>query len=137
MTEIITEIEQAVHPAAVPSVPVTLAGPVSVALLAAEFGAYFSLTLTGTEQAQKILPYDKHRYQAFISVSYDVPQTGATPYGVWVGAEAQVKATPALGFLLETGILLPVCHRQPVWIVGTGTPAVVNVSVARHEPGES
>jgi hypothetical protein len=236
-TEIEAEAEHVLHPAPVPSVPVTLAGQVATA--AAEYGSYLSISLTGTEAPRVILPYDHHRYECFLQVPATVApgasviavsnafaagaavqaflpsaayvltgfsvtcgnatspgvatvsgvnvnggtyslfesatagtqlninfpsplaSTGGSPAvgigalasgasgtitvygqlagsgnpGVWVGTEAQVKATPVLGWFLTAGTILPVRHRQPVWVMGNGSPATLNVAIARHSSG--
>ena len=99
---------------------------------AADYGAYFTVVFTGTEAAQLLLPYDEHRFKAYVTC------TGTGP--VWVGSEAQCKAvflgnTKGGGFQLATGITLAVEHRQQLWVVPDGTHgATVSVAVYRWEP---
>lgn len=93
---------------------------------AADFGAYDTIVFTGTESPRRLLPYDENRARAYITC------TGTGP--VYVGSAAQTQASPTLGFLLATGITLPVMHKQAVWIVPDGThSATVSVAIERWE----
>jgi hypothetical protein len=126
-------------PSPVP-VPVTIVDDVRVAhgaeLIheeAADFGAYFTLTFAGTEAPLQLLPYDVNRARAYITC------TGTGP--VYIGSVAGVTALKAgatggqaPGFILATGITLPVTHKQAVYISPDGThAATVSVAVERWE----
>ncbi len=110
---------------------VHLGGRVQTGEEAADFGTYRTITLTGTEDKQQILPYDLHRARAWILVS------GTGP--VYVGSEAQCAAVKgghpeAGGARVATGQTLPVQHKQPLWLVGDGTnPAFVVVAQERFD----
>lgn len=119
-------------PAPVTPVPihgeVQLAGRVITSEEAADFGTYRTIVLTGTEDKQQILPYDTHRIRATIMCS------GTGP--VYIGSEAQCAAvragnTSGGGFLLPTGLSLPVGHKQPVWLIGDGSHTAT-VSIAQE-----
>lgn len=100
---------------------------------AADFGAYFTVVLTGTESPLQLLPYDVNRARAYITL------TGTGP--VYVGSLAgvtQMKAGQTTGqapaFILTTGITLPVTHKQPVYLSPDGThSATVSVAIERWE----
>lgn len=100
---------------------------------AADFGAYFTMVLAGTENPQPLLPYDVNRARAYVTC------TGTGP--VYVGSVAGVtalKAGAATGqapaFILATGITLIVTHKQAVYISPDGThAATVSVAVERWE----
>lgn len=131
------------HQAHAAPAPVPIAGEVDVRIIhgsalvheeAADFGAYFTITLTGTEAPIPLLPYDVNRARAYITC------TGTGP--VYVGSVAGVTAMKAGGtptgqspaFLLATGITLPVTHKQAVYIAPDGThTATVSVAVERWE----
>jgi hypothetical protein len=107
---------------------VHLAGRVATSEEAADYGTYRTIVLTGTEPRQQILPYDKHRVRALIVCS------GTGP--VYIGSEAQCAAVAAGniaggGFLLPTGVSLPVGHKQPVWLIGDGSHTAT-VSIAQE-----
>lgn len=107
---------------------VSLHGRVATSEEAADFGNYRSVVLTGSEEKQQILPYDRHRTQAFIACS------GTGP--VYVGSEAQCAAVragniAAAGWVLTTGTMLPVGHKQSVWLVGDGSHTAM-VSIAQE-----
>src|SRR5258708_3969282 len=93
---------------------VSIRGSARVIERAADFGAYATIVLAGTEAAQQILPFDVNRRVAYVTC------TGTGP--VYVGTEAQMKqnfvGAVKLGFLLATGITLPVTHQQPLWLIG-------------------
>lgn len=130
------------HVEDIPVTPVHVAGEVDVRVIhgsalvheeAADFGAYFTFTFTGTETPFQILPYDINRARAYITC------TGTGP--VYVGSVSgvtQMKAGQTTGqapaFILTTGITLPVTHKQPVFISPDGThSATVSVAVERWE----
>lgn len=100
---------------------------------AGDYGAYFTVTFAGTEAPLALLPYDVNRRVAYITC------TGTGP--VWVGSpggtaaiRAGQTAGQAPGFLIATGITLPVTHKQAVWITPDGThSATVSVAVERWE----
>lgn len=136
--------EHAEHQAEAPAPPrpVPVDGMVDVRLIhgsalvheeAADFGAYFTITLAGAENPIPLLPYDVNRARAYITC------TGTGP--VYVGSVAGVQALrggatagQAPAFVLATGITLPVTHKQPVWIAPDGThSATVSVAVERWE----
>lgn len=99
----------------------------------ADFGAYFSVKLGGTEAPLNLLPYDVNRKVAYVAV------TGTGP--VYVGSISGVTAmaggatagqTPA--FILSTGLTLTVTHKQAVYLAPDGThSATVSVAVERWE----
>ncbi len=106
---------------------VSVRGSAKVIEKAADYGAYFTIVLAGTEAAQQILPFDVNRRVAYVTC------TGTGP--VWVGSEAQAKAAIKMGFSLATGITLPVTHQQPLWLVGDGShAATVSIAIERWEP---
>jgi hypothetical protein len=114
------------------SVPVKVINPgehgANVNLQAADFGAYFSYTVGATDAARQLLPFDEQRYRAHVLV------TGTGP--VFIGSEAQTKASPALGFVLPTGIMLEIASNQAVWMVPDGTHTAT-VSVLAERWGQS
>ncbi len=122
--------------------PVPIAGEVEIRAIhgaavvheeAADFGAYFTIKLLGTEAVEQLLPRDENRARAYVTC------TGTGP--VYIGSQGGVTAmsngattgqTPA--FILATGITLTVTHKQPVYIVPDGThSATVSVAVERWE----
>lgn len=128
------DIREIPHDDPVPLTPVPVTGEVVVAGRAhtteeaADFGAYRSIVLAGTEDKIQVLPYDKRRVRALIACS------GTGP--VYVGSEAQcaqVKAgnVAAAGWVLTTGTSLPVGHKQPVWMIPDGSHSAT-VSVAEE-----
>lgn len=96
----------------------------------ADFGAYTTITLTGTEDKRQILPYDALRVRAWIIVS------GTGP--VWIGSEAQcsnVKAGNTAGGgaqLAAAAFPVPVGHKQPVWLVPDGTHSATVVVIVER-----
>lgn len=100
---------------------------------AADFGAYFSVVLAGTEAPIPLLPYDVNRARAYVTC------TGTGP--VYIGSVAGVTALKAgastgqaPAYILATGITLIVTHKQQVWISPDGThSATVSVAVERWE----
>jgi hypothetical protein len=111
---------------------VRVAGRVPVTEEAADFGNYRTIVLTGTEDKQQILPYDKQRVRAWVVCSVG-------PGTVWVGSEAQcaqVRAgnTVAGGFLLPIGLPgLLVGHKDSLWLIGNGsTAATVSIVQERN-----
>src|SRR5215471_14052091 len=113
---------QAAHLEEMQPVPVTghvkISHRVETKGQAADYGAYFTLVFAGTEDKRVLLPYDEHRFKAYVTC------TGTGP--VWVGSEAQCAAvklgnTNGGGFQLATGITLTVDHRQAVWIIPDGS----------------
>jgi len=133
----VTETEAHAAPA-----PVPVAGEVEIRQVhgsvliheeAADFGAYFTDVLAGTEQPLMLLPYDVNRKRAWITC------TGAGP--VYVGSPTGVQAMrggavtgQAPAFILATGITLQVSHKQAVWIAPDGTHgATISVAVERWE----
>lgn len=111
----------------------TVDGPLNVRDQPADYGSYFTIVFTGTEQPQQILPRDDHRKRAQITVS------GTGP--VFIGSEAQanaVKAGAPIGFasgaIVPTGVTIPITNRQPVWIIPDGVhSATVSVITERWE----
>lgn len=133
-----TEVEHQ----AVEAKPVPIAGDVEVRAIhgavmihdeAAEFGAYYTVTLAGTEQPAQVLPYDVNRKRASITC------TGTGP--VYVGAASGVQAMrngqttgQAPAFILATGITLTITHKQAVYLAPDGThTATVSVAIERWE----
>jgi hypothetical protein len=117
-------------------VPVHIPHQVDVQAQAADFGAYMTyVTPAGADQARIILPFDAHRHRATITVS--APGAAVAGSGVWVGTEAQVKASPPVGGFLPAGLMaLPVENNQGLWLIGDGTNAMrVTVTVERWDSG--
>lgn len=119
MTEATPETEPVpTHPVPIHG-DVRLLGRVPTSEEAADYGTYRTITLTGTEDKQQILPYDKHRVRAWLIVS------GTGP--VWIGSEAQCAAvkggnTAGGGAQLPAGTMpILIAHKQPVWLVGDGS----------------
>lgn len=126
-------------PAEVEAQPIPVAGDVSVrgAVIthqgAADFGAYFTITLAGTEAPIPLLPYDVNRARAYVTC------TGTGP--VYVGSVAGCTAMrngqtagQAPAYILATGITLTVTHKQAVFLAPDGThTATVSVAVERWE----
>lgn len=127
-----TEAEVDAQPIPV-SGKVSVHGAVRTHQQAADWGAYFTITLTGTEAPIPLLPYDVNRARAYITC------TGTGP--VYVGSVAGATAMrngqttgQAPAFILPTGITLPITHKQPVWLAPDGThTATVSVAVERWE----
>lgn len=100
----------------------------------ADFGAYFSVVLAGTEKPLQLLPYDVNRKIAYVTL------TGTGP--VYVGASSGVTAMAggattgqAPAFILSAGLTLTVTHKQAVYLAPDGThSATVSVAVERWEP---
>jgi hypothetical protein len=140
MTEMMPVIEENHGPPQ--PVPVPVSGEVDIRLIhgsmivheeAGDYGAYFTITLAGTEQPINLLPYDVNRHVAYITC------TGTGP--VYIGSASGVQAMrngqtagQAPAFILATGITLPVTHKQAVFIAPNGTnTATVSVAVERWE----
>lgn len=127
------DVEQALSEVTTPH-PVPIAGDVHIpgrvttSEEPADFGTYRTIVLAGTEDKQQILPYDAHRVRASVLCS------GTGP--VYIGSEAQcaqVRAgnTAAGGYLLPTGVMLPIGHKQAVWLIGDGAHTAT-VSIAQE-----
>jgi hypothetical protein len=114
------------------SVPVKIVNPgdhgANVNIQAADYGAFFSYTVGATDPARQLLPFDENRFKARILCS------GVGP--VYIGSEAQCKASPALGFVLPTGVMLEISNNQAVWMVPDGTHTAT-VSVLAERWGQS
>lgn len=92
---------------------------------AADFGAWATYTLSATQAAQPILPFDPSRSRALIIVS------GIGP--VYVGSQAQCQASPPVGGQLPAGVY-EVKNNQKLWLVPDGThTATVTVLMERWE----
>lgn len=127
------------HAEAAEAQPIPISGDVTIRHAvrthqeAADFGAYLTVTLTGTEAPISLLPYDVNRARAYITC------TGTGP--VYVGSVAGVTALKAgattgqaPAFILATGITLTVTHKQQVYLAPDGThTATVSVAVERWE----
>lgn len=101
-------------------------GPVPTKDLGADFGGWITYTLAATTAPQRILMHDEHRRRAVIIVS------GTGP--VFVGTEAQTKASPVLGGQLATGAVIETKNRQELWLAPDGThTATVTVLNERWE----
>jgi hypothetical protein len=128
--------------AAVEAQPIPVSGHVTVGEVhgavvthqgAADFGAYFSIVLAGTEAPIPLLPYDVNRARAYVTC------TGTGP--VYIGSVAGVTALKAgastgqaPAYILPTGITLIVTHKQQVYLSPDGThTATVSVAVERWE----
>lgn len=111
--------------AAVAPVPVRHHGPLPVTEQAADHGAYYGITFTGTESAQPVVPYDKGRARAYV---YIVSGT------VILGSRAQTQASPALGFTLTSGMPpLIIGHKAHVYVVPNGSAAQISVAIERWD----
>lgn len=103
----------------------------------ADFGSYNVFTAAvPAAQPIRIMPEDPHRTAGYILVS------GAGP--VYIGTEAQMNQTyqaaiggiggSLVGGVIPAGILVPVGHRQVVWMCGDGThAATVTVIMERRK----
>lgn len=130
-----------VHEVATP-LPVPVSGSVEVDVIhgnllvheeAADFGAYFTITLTGTEQPIQLLPYDVNRARAYITCTGTGPVFVGSTQGVQTMRNGQTSGQ-APAFILSTGITLAVTHKQPVYLAPDGThTATVSVAVERWE----
>jgi hypothetical protein len=110
------------------AVPVTgevrIAHHVVVRQEAADYGAYSTIPVPAAAFNAMALPYDAHRKIAYLSVQSGGP--------VFIGTEAQAKASPPLGGQLAVlNQLVPVTHKQEVWIAGNGSAASVLVTQER------
>lgn len=133
------------HAEAVHASPVPVAGEVEVRVIhgnvevheeAADFGAVFTITFTGTEQPFQILPYDVNRARAYITCTGTGPVwiSYRDPAGLAQLRNSGVTTGQVPVFVLATGITLPVTHKQAVYISPDGThTATVSVSVERWE----
>jgi hypothetical protein len=100
---------------------------------AADFGAYFTITLAGTEAPLQLLPYDVNRARAYITLSGTGPVYVGSSAGV-TAMKAGATAGQSPAFILTTGITLPVTHKQAVYLAPDGThSATVSVAVERWE----
>lgn len=133
MTDVATEHKAAPVPVAGEVDIRTIHGAVSTHNEAADFGAYFTVVLAGTEAPESLLPYDVNRARAYVTC------TGTGP--VYVGSVAGVTAMragqttgQAPAFLLASGITLIVQNKQQLFISPDGThTATVSVAVERWE----
>lgn len=82
---------------------------------AADYGAFTSYSLTGTEPAFRLLSYDEKRSRAVVTVD-----TGS----VFIGKKEQIYST-APGFKL-TGTV-EIRNKQEVWCVPNAVACVVSV----------
>jgi hypothetical protein len=125
-------------PETIPAVPVHVGHDVNTQNQAADYGAYMTyVTPAGPDVARPILPFDRARHRATITVS--APGAVVAGSGVWIGTAAQCQAAVPVGGFLPAGInAYPVEHNQAVWLIGDGTNSLrVTVSVERwdSEPG--
>lgn len=94
---------------------------------AATYGAYDTVSLAGTEPAQRLLGRDLYRLRAVLIVAADAG-------GVYVGTVAQTQATTPRGAYLPGGTTLEIRNQQELWLVGDGTnAATVTVLNERFE----
>lgn len=129
--------------AAAPPVPVSgdvtvreIHGQVLTRPGAADFGAVFSVTYTGTEQPAQLLPYDANRRVAWITCTGTGPVWIAyrDPTGLNALRNSGVTGGQVPVFILATGLTLQLGHKQAVYIAPDGThPATVSVSVERWQ----
>src|SRR5438445_613148 len=99
-------------------VPVAVGHDLNIQGQAADYGGWFTyLTPAGADVARPIRPYEPARPRALIIVS--APGAAVAGSGVWVGTEAQVKASPPLGGFLPPGPVV-IENNQPLWLVGDG-----------------
>lgn len=94
---------------------------------AADYGAYFTVTVPASAFSQQILPYDENRKMAYVLA------TGTGP--VFLGSQGQITSGVAgQGFQLPVNVPYPITHKQAVWLGGDGShSATVSVSVERFE----
>jgi hypothetical protein len=131
-----TEADTAPVHEVIPAVPVHVGHDLNVQGQAADYGAYTTyLTPAGADIARPILPYDRARHRATITVS--APGTPVAGSGVWIGTQAQCQATVPVGGFLPVGInSFPIENNQALWLVGDGTNSLrVTVSVERWDSG--
>jgi hypothetical protein len=112
-TDVVTETPEPMeHPPDVQfqAVPVKIVNSgdqgANVNLQASDYGAFFSMTVGATDAPKQILPFDENRQRAIVLVG------GTGP--VYLGTIAQVGASPPLGFVLPTGVMLEVRNNQAV-----------------------
>lgn len=111
-------------------------GSVIVHEEAADFGAVFTITFTGTENPLNLLPYDVNRARAYITCTGTGPVwvSYRDPSGLQTMRNTGVTGGQTPTFILATGITLPVTHKQAVFISPDGThSATVSVAVERWE----
>jgi hypothetical protein len=122
-----TEHMEHEHLEDLPPIHVRMSERVTARHESAEFGSYMTFTLTGTEQAQRILPRDPRRARAVILVR-------STSGTVWIGTQAQTQAKTPLGGNLGNGQSIEIRNQQDVWLIGDGTnTATVTVLVEQWE----
>lgn len=127
--------EFAEAPAAPAPIPVsgdlTVHGAVQTHPQAADYGAYFTVKLAGTEAPAQLLPYDVNRKVAYVAVTGTGPVYVGSLGGVTAMANGAVNGqTPA--FILATAVTLPITHKQALYLAPDGThSATVSVAVER------
>lgn len=103
---------------------------------AADFGAAFTITFTGTEAPAPLLPYDVNRVRAYILCTGTGPVYVAyrDPGGLAAIRNSGVTTGQVPVFILASGQSLPLTHKQAVYIAPDGThSATVSVAVERWE----
>lgn len=134
--------ELAEHEVHAPPAPIPVSGELEIRQVhgavvvheeAADFGAYFSVVLAGTEAPLQLLPYDVNRKRATITLTGTGPVYVGSLSGVTaMKAGATTGQTPA--FILATGITVTVQHKQAVYLAPDGThTGTVSVAVERWE----
>lgn len=118
---------------AVSAVPVLVTNPdtlgANVNPQAADYGAYSSFTMTATQAAQSLLPFDQHRARAIVTLSAGGP--------VFIGTQAQTQASPPQGYQLTAAApSLEIKSNQAVYIAPDGTHTAT-VSLLAERWGDS
>jgi len=130
------------HAAAAEAKPIPIEGAVDVRIIhgsalfheeAADFGAFFSVVLAGTEAPVQLLPYDVNRKRATVTCTGTGPVYIGSLSGV-TQAKAGAVTGQAPAFILPTGITVTITGKQAVYLAPDGThTATVSVVAERWE----